>query len=139
MVHHEGWEAIEEARSVLAQFFEHDRDIPLDARVLERHENEAYMREKIVFRGLRQSRIPGYLTLPAHHSPPYACILLAHGMGGSKEEWAVPESDDARVSQELVAASFALFPWMGRTREKDHPRSTLSLSIRTCDSTSIAR
>lgn len=114
----------EEARSVLAQFFEYDHDIPLQARVLERHENEAYIREKIAFRGLRESRVPGYLTIPVHDSPPYPCILLAHGMGGSKEGWSEPGSDGARISQELVSAGFALLaldaPYQGeRTSDID--------------------
>jgi dienelactone hydrolase len=123
MVQHEGWAAIgAEARSLLNQFFEYDRDGPRDARVLARVESEAVIREKVVFRGLCQSRVPGYLTLPAHGSPPYPCILLAHGMGGSKEEWLEPGSDDAKICQDLVSQGFALFaldgPYQGeRTSE----------------------
>jgi dienelactone hydrolase len=125
MVQHEGWAAIgAEARSLLVQFFDYDREGPRDGRVLARVESEAAIREKVVFRGLRQDRVPGYLTLPAHGSPPYPCILLAHGMGGSKEEWLEPGSDDARIFQELISQGFALFaldgPYQGeRTFEID--------------------
>jgi dienelactone hydrolase len=125
MVQHEGRAAIgAEARSLLVQFFDYDREGPWDGRVLARVESEAAIREKVVFRGLRQDRVPGYLTLPAHGSPPYPCILLAHGMGGSKEEWLEPGSDDARTSQELVSQGVALFaldgPYQGeRTSEID--------------------
>lgn len=87
LVYHTGWATIgEEARSILAQFYDYDHDIPPASRVLDRQQNEATAREKIVFGGLRQSRVPGYLTIPVRGSPPYPCILLAHGMGGSKEE-----------------------------------------------------
>lgn len=110
MVQREGWAAIgADARSLLVRFLDYDRDGPRDARVLARVESEGAIREKVVFRGLRQDRVPGYLTLPAHDSPPYPCILLAHGMGESKEEWAVPGSDDARIFQELVTQGFGLF------------------------------
>jgi dienelactone hydrolase len=125
MVQHEGWAAIgADARSLLVRFFDYDREGPRDARILAHVESEAAIREKVVFRGLRQDRVPGYLTLPAHDSPPYPCILLAHGMGGSKDEWSEPGSDDARICQELVSQGFALFaldgPYQGeRTSEID--------------------
>jgi dienelactone hydrolase len=109
MSHSEGLPTVgAEAYSILVQFYEYDRDVPLDARVLERDENEAYLREKIVFRGLRHSRVPGYLTIPALDSPPYPCILMAHGMGGSKEDWWEPGSDNASLTQELLSAGFAV-------------------------------
>jgi dienelactone hydrolase len=109
MHHQEAWPMVgEEARQMLAQFFEYDRDVPLDDRVLARQEDEASRREKIVFQGLRRSRVPGYLTVPARGSPPYPCILLAHGMGGSKQDWSVAGSDDSRVLRDLLAAGVAL-------------------------------
>jgi hypothetical protein len=81
MVQDTRWQAIgEEAWAFLAQFFEYDRDVPLNGRVLDRKETESAMREKVVFRGLRQSRIPGYLTVRARSSSPFPWLLLAHGM-----------------------------------------------------------
>jgi fermentation-respiration switch protein FrsA (DUF1100 family) len=97
-----------EAYSTLVQFYEYDRDVPLDARVLERDENEAYIREKIVFRGSHNSRVPGYLSIPALGSPPYPCVLIAHGMGGSKEDWWEPGPDNASLTQKLLLAGFAV-------------------------------
>jgi hypothetical protein len=44
-----------ETFSTLALFYEYDRDVWLDARTLERDENEAYIQEKVVFRGLCSS------------------------------------------------------------------------------------
>lgn len=114
-----------EAFSMLVQFYEYDRDVPLDAKTLHRDENEAYIREKIVFRGLHNNRIPGYLTLPALDSPPYPGILMAHGMGGSKEDGSELGPDKASITKELLSAGFAVLaldaPYHGeRTFEHDY-------------------
>ena len=107
----------EEGFSILSQFYQHDRDLPLRARTLQRVENETYLREKIVFRGLHNSRVPGILTLPAHGSRSYPCILLAHGMGGSKEERSTVGPEGTSITQELLSAGFSVLaldgPWQG--------------------------
>ena len=54
----------EEAFQVLLEFFEYDSDIPLDARTVQVDDESAYLREKIVFRGLNDERVPGYLAIP---------------------------------------------------------------------------
>jgi dienelactone hydrolase len=124
--HSEGLQQVgAEAFSTLALFYEYDRDVSLDARVLARDEHETYIREKVVFRGLRLSRVPGYLTIPALDSSPYPCILVAHGMGGSKEGWSEPGSDRASMIQELLSAGFVVLildaPYHGeRTFEIDY-------------------
>ena len=53
-----------EAYQVLVQFYQYDRDIPLEAEVVEKEEHEAYIREKVVFRGLSDGLVPGYLGIP---------------------------------------------------------------------------
>ena len=99
----------EEAYSILAQFYEYDRDIPLDARVLHRDENEAFTREKVVFRGLHNSRVPGYLTIPTLDSPPYPCVLMAHGLGGSKgDRRSELGPEKASITKELLSSGFAI-------------------------------
>jgi len=115
----------EDAYSILVQFYEYDRDVPLDARVLHRDENEAYVREKIVFRGLHNSRVPGYLTIPALDSPPCPCILMTHGIGGSKEDGSELGPEKASITKELLSAGFAVLaldaPYHGeRTFEQDY-------------------
>ena len=55
----------QEAYEAILQFYEYDTDMPLEARVLEREEHPTYIREKIVFNGVRDSRVPGYLGLDA--------------------------------------------------------------------------
>jgi dipeptidyl aminopeptidase/acylaminoacyl peptidase len=115
----------EEAYSILTQFYEYDREVPLDARVLQRDEHESFVRETVAFRGLHHSRIPGYLMIPAPGSPPCPCILLAHGMGGSKERWSEAGSDPATLAVELLSAGFALLALDGpchgeRTSDVDY-------------------
>ncbi len=76
-----------EAFSVLRSFFDYDLGVPFDERTVEVLEEPAYHREKFVFRGPRDSRVPGYLALPCSSSPPHPCVMLLHGIGGSKEGW----------------------------------------------------
>ena len=100
-----------EAFQVLTQFFEYDRGIPLDAAIVETVEDSAYIREKIVYTGVHDSRVPGYLAIPKTGTPPYPCVLLMHGGGGSKSTfWDTPPgwSNENQLTQELLAAGYAV-------------------------------
>jgi dienelactone hydrolase len=77
----------EEAARAVAQVYEYDASIPLEARVVEKIERDGLAREKIVFRGAQGFLVPGYLQLPAGAEGPVACVLLLHGWSGSKEAW----------------------------------------------------
>ena len=76
-----------EAFSILAEIFEYDRGIPFDSRTVETKEIDGYLREKIVFSGIHDCRIPGYLSIPKSASPPYPVIIAVHGLTGSKDTW----------------------------------------------------
>lgn len=104
--------------------YEYDREARLDARVLDRVEDEACTREKITLRGSAMRLVPGYMLVPKHATPPYPCILAAHGMGGSKDRWLEPGPDRANTTQALLLAGFAVLildaPYHGeRTYEID--------------------
>lgn len=99
----------EEAFSLLTQFYQYDRNVPLDARVYDREESDYSIREKVVFRGLRESLVPGLMAVPASISPPYPCVLLMHGLGASKEDWWKEGSDEDRLAKELLSTGFAVF------------------------------
>ena len=76
-------------------------------------------------RGLHHCRVPAYLITPVHYAPPYPCILLAHGMDGSKEVWLESGSVRADTAQKLLMAGFAVMaldaPYHGeRTYESDY-------------------
>lgn len=99
-----------EAFEVMRDFFAYDPAVPLDARIVERVEDEASVREKIVFSGPRDSRVPAYLATPGGGTPPYPCVLLLHGIGDSKEGWfevdGVPSG--AALAESLLASGFAV-------------------------------
>lgn len=110
----------EEAYQVVVQFYQYDKDIPLDARIaaeedwlIERFEKLDYpvkSREKIVFTGGRGDRVPGYLGIPKAGSPPYPCVLTIHGGTNRKLSWWEDDSFNygGLVTKELLSAGFAL-------------------------------
>ena len=77
----------EEAYQVLVQLYQYDRDIPLRSQVVEKDEDDVYIREKVVFYGTGDSLIPGYLGIPKTGSPPYPCVLQLHGFSAQKSQW----------------------------------------------------
>jgi YD repeat-containing protein len=76
-----------EAFEAMSRFYAYDRTIPLEARVVEQNEQEASVREKIIFRGVRGLMVPAYLEIPENQATPVRLILLLHGWSGSKERW----------------------------------------------------
>lgn len=77
----------DEAFQAILQFYQYDKDIPLDAAVVENLDEKDYIREKIVFRGANDYRVPGYLAIPKTGIPPYPLVLQIHGMTLSKEDF----------------------------------------------------
>jgi pimeloyl-ACP methyl ester carboxylesterase len=101
----------EEAFRVLSAFYDYDRDIPLEARVVELTETPTGERRKVVFRSARGFLVPGYLQFPINAEAPYPCVLLLHGWSGSKESW---WEDDNYISggearKALLARGYAVF------------------------------
>ena len=93
----------DESFEVIRQCYEYDRGMPLDARVVETSKLGNCTREKIVFTGIRDSRVPGYLAIPKTGKPPYPCIILLHGHTGNKGEW---WQDDSFYKGGLVTKAF---------------------------------
>lgn len=100
----------DEAYEAILQFFQYDKEMPLNARVVEREETPTYVREKVVFDGVRDSRVPGYLGLPKTVTGPYPCILLIDGITGSKSRWWEDDSwpHGGLATKELLTAGFAV-------------------------------
>lgn len=98
------------AFEIMRDFFEYDRAMPLDARVTERVEAPNYVREKIVFSGPRDRRVPGFLAMPADGNAPHPCVLLLHGIGSSKEDWWKDDSfpTGGALTERLLASGFAV-------------------------------
>lgn len=99
-----------EAFEVMRHFFNYDRDIPLEVRIVDRLDESEYVREKIVFRGIRNSRVPAYLAIPKSSASPYPCVMLLHGIGSSKESWWEDNSfqSGGQLTKQLLASGFAV-------------------------------
>ena len=96
-------------RAVTA-LFRYDKTIPLDARVLDRRETDLYVREKIVFTGVRGARVPGYLAFSKNQKGRRPLILLMHAGSGSKEVWWEADSFERGkiLSESLLQLGFAV-------------------------------
>jgi dienelactone hydrolase len=77
----------DEAYRTLADFYEYDPLLPLDARVLKREDAPAYTREKVVFTGGRGDRVPAFVMLPKGAKAPHPVVLLIDGWMGGKDRW----------------------------------------------------
>lgn len=134
-MHHQGGLEVvgEEAFSILTQFYEYDGDVPLDARAFDREEKGGSVREKIVFRGVRDGCVPGYLALPVTVSPPYPCVLLVHGLGASKEDWWKEATDEEQLARELLSSGFAVtaldIPYHGERTHNNRYESAWSMIV----------
>jgi predicted esterase len=97
-----------EAFQVMSKFFSYDKNIPLESIIVEQREESEYIREKIVFRGVDDSQVPGYLALPKEGAAPYPCILLLHGLTGSKEIWWNVDRSPGNLVEKLLVSGFAV-------------------------------
>ena len=100
----------DEVYDAVIQFYGYDRSIPLDARTLEQRDFPDHVREKVVFTGVRDSRVPGYLGLPKTNTGPRPCVLLVNGITGTKERWWEDDSwpHGGKATKQLFAAGFAV-------------------------------
>lgn len=100
-----------DAFAAILQFYQYDSTIPLDAKIVqESMYPEKKTREKIVFTGVNDKRVPGYLELPKSGEAPYPCILLIHGLTSSKDEWWDMDqpAHNAELTQRLLKSGFAV-------------------------------
>jgi dienelactone hydrolase len=99
----------EDALRAVAPYYDLNRGIPLEPRVVERLDGPVSRREKVVFRGVRRCWVPGYLEVPTTGGGPFPCVLLLHGWSWSKASWYDEENEvsGGRVRRGLLAAGFA--------------------------------
>lgn len=102
--------ATHEQREALSQFLEYNDEAELRAVVIEETEAEAHTRQKIVFTGVQNSRVPAYLALPTTAAKPYPVVILIDGIYGSKERWFEEDSwpRGRAVTDRLIAEGFAV-------------------------------
>ncbi len=76
----------EEAFRARLPFFDYDKTVPLEGRVVRQWAPDEAPRQKIVFRGAQGFLVPGYVEFPKPGRKPYPLVLLLHGWSGSKED-----------------------------------------------------
>jgi len=87
----------------IAQFYNYDKDIPLDAKIVGQQEFSYGNREKIIFKGVNNSTVPAYLTIPKNGASTHPVVVIADGIYGSKERWF---EDDSWPKGGLITKSF---------------------------------
>ncbi len=77
----------QEAFKARLPFFDYDKSIPLEGRIVRQWNQGSTLRQKIVFRGAQGLLVPGYIEFPKAAAKPFPLILLLHGWSGGKEDW----------------------------------------------------
>jgi dienelactone hydrolase len=100
-----------ETLQAVTAFFDYDARIPLQARIVERIEDDETVRDKVIFRGVRGFWVPGYLEIPKDGAAVHPCVLLLHGWSWSKESWYDDDNDvyGGNLRRALLDAGYAIF------------------------------
>lgn len=100
----------DEVYKTIANFFNYDRNIPLNAIVVSSNEFNGSKKEKIVFTGVDNSKVPSYLITPMAGDHPHPVVLLVDGIYGSKDRWLDDNSwpIGGKVTKELLKNGFAV-------------------------------
>jgi dienelactone hydrolase len=77
----------EESFKARLPFFDYDKSIPLEGRIVREWRQGGGLKQKLVFRGAQGLLVPGYLEFPGTNQRPWQLVLLLHGWSGGKEDW----------------------------------------------------
>lgn len=77
----------EEAFKARLPFFDYDKTLPLEGRIVQEWKQDGGLRQKFVFRGAQGFLVPGFIEFPKSNPPPYRLVLLLHGWSGGKDDW----------------------------------------------------
>ena len=129
-----------EAYQAIVQFYAYDANIPLLARIVDKQELPYGNREKIVFTGVNNSRVPSYLIIPKDGATSHPVVLIVDGIFGSKERWFDDESwsKGGLATKALLKNGFAVMiidaVYHGeRSAENDYVGPSLNYPIATRD------
>ena len=76
-----------EAFKARLPFFDYDKSIPLEGRIVQEWKQDGRLRQKFVFRGAQGFRVPGLIEFPSTNQKPWRLVLLLHGWSGGKDDW----------------------------------------------------
>lgn len=99
----------DDAYAAVKSFYDYDTTIPLDAKVVDRIETPAFVREKIAFTAHSGERIAGWLAVPKNAATPPPCVLVLHGVGSNKDSWWRPDNPTGPLAPRLLEAGYAVF------------------------------
>lgn len=77
----------DETFNAVQEFFNYDKGVQLDPRIVETVDKGTYIREKFVFTNTSRKLVTGYLAIPKSDKPNYPCMILLHAGAGSKDDW----------------------------------------------------
>lgn len=97
----------DEVFSIVRQFYDYDRGLPLDPRTVESWEEDSVAYEKVVFTTQNGERVPGLLALPEQRAARVPVVLLLHGLGNSKARW--EQDDRVGLQDSLLASGIGVF------------------------------
>lgn len=94
----------------IAQFYNYDKGIPLDAKIVGKQEFSYGNREKIIFKGVNNSTVPAYLAIPKNGATTHPVVVIADGIYGSKENWFEDNSwpKGGLITKSFLRAGFAV-------------------------------
>lgn len=100
----------QEAFNARRPFFDYDKSIPLEGRIVQQWDPEGRKKQKIVFRGAQGFLVPGYLEFPKGGEKDPPLVLLLHGWSGSKEDWWKDDNyiNGGLARKALLDAGFAI-------------------------------
>lgn len=115
----------DEAFGIILQAYEYDRDLPLNAVVMETLDMENCTRQLIAFDSAGDSRVPCYLAIPKTGTAPFPCVILLHGHTGNKGEWWRDDSyyGGGLVSKAFLSNGFAVLALDARYHGERRPAS----------------
>lgn len=99
-----------EVFQTIARFYEYDRNIPLDARIVSKQDYAGASNEKIVFAGVNYSKVPSFLIIPKDGKDTHPVVLIVDGYSGTKERWLQDDSWPlgGLVTKALLKSGFAV-------------------------------
>ncbi len=68
----------------VSQYYEYDRDIPLQDTLLPQPNNTEYPLYHITYKSVHDKKVTGLLALPKNGPSPFPVIILMHGLGDHK-------------------------------------------------------
>ncbi len=77
----------EEAFKARLPFFDYDKTLPLDGRIVQEWKQGGGLKQKFVFRSAQGFLVPGFIEFPKTNAKPYRLVLLLHGWSGGKDDW----------------------------------------------------